>query len=502
MNQMALSSVRPGVLIEYSTLDIENIVFSSFVIVCAIFDLSVLLYFLFTTAKFLQSQNKTSNTSQKNQINGIDASSLSTWICLGTAVIIRDFVFIVYWPLDLMRVIDHDQYSSPVLQWYRDNFKAIWDSATVIRCVSKLLRNTAFLINISRWTLIVINYSESQSYRKDRKHLESISGNALQGEQSVSVDSIDYKKRQLLSYETKRLITQVLLIMAISSLVLLYLVPAFIIEGLSTNDKLYIWEFSEAYILNPLILLFYLAIYLVLRQHHKEFLSMYKFTPQEKRSVSLANREIGKFFLYIGQRLFTETIGGAIFTVLLARDKGLQDMNLRRAYYYFSVFELLSETLLIAGICQSITRTVKTAKEHESHDLADTVQKHDHDRTLSETETIDEEKSLVQFDEDETSHVSGNFKSNNHFSKRIFQQQLKDDSISEQLSGQVNKSYLSKHFSQRNEWQFILGTDGGGGAESQRSVNPNLMSRMLQNRNDSLASGGEFLTDDSIRRIR
>lgn len=198
----------------------------------------------------------------------------------------------------------------------------------------------------------------------------------------------------------QKLIEGVLTISLVAN-VLFYVIPAFFISDMTVDDKLYFWKFTEAYIINTLVLCGYLSVYLLLRSQHKDFLSMYRFTNEEKASVHKANREIGKFFLFICQRLLIEIAGGVIFTRML---NDMTNTGMRRAYFYFSVCELLSETLLMAGICQSITRTVKTVREHASHELADTHRQSV--QSFKEVDGMDDCQSTVDGNE-EAMHMDG-----------------------------------------------------------------------------------------------
>lgn len=113
--------------------------------------------------------------------------------------------------------------------------------------------------------------------------------------------------------------------------------------------------------LNPLYMLSYVTLYFMLKKHHNEYLAQYKFTREEKRNILQANKEILVFFCLIGQRLLTEIIGGFLFNQTVEESV---DNDLSNIYYYYSVLELISEIVMLAGICLSIRRALSTMREH------------------------------------------------------------------------------------------------------------------------------------------
>lgn len=85
----------------------EQIGYRFMIIFLSLIDLSVLIYFMTQASKYLLK----TGTTFANTLRA-DPYTVATWVCLAMGVLLRDFVFLVFWPLDLSYLLIDDDANS------------------------------------------------------------------------------------------------------------------------------------------------------------------------------------------------------------------------------------------------------------------------------------------------------------------------------------------------------------------------------------------------------
>ena len=163
-------------------------------------------------------------------------------------------------------------------------------------------------------------------------------------------------KVKLYSYRAK--VTLILVCLTEAALVAFYFMGNWLTKNTSDSIMFRVGEITSFYAISLIIILGYVVCYILLRKHFRNQLVIHARLFQDKDVILIKQtiRQIGIFYIVICQYQILNIIE------IILKDSGVHphdDISVHIAEFIY----YLSEIILLAGIFQSLNRSIKTLRE-------------------------------------------------------------------------------------------------------------------------------------------